>query len=123
MPTYHLGGKDIKVDAYQTWWPLSVIYKQQGLEVKVNPQRHWWCLWLCTTTDNIDGIEATAFLKGRLTGDIQLGDSCKRCSDLTLRSPASFGYSQPWLWGSVEYTGAVHINSQRYSFEGALVYT
>src|SRR4029450_8323100 len=62
MAVFNLGGTDVHVNAWQTPWPLSVVYKQQGIEVTVNPERHWWCLWLCQTTDDVDVIDCAADL-------------------------------------------------------------
>jgi hypothetical protein len=56
MTVFNIAGRDVQVDTYKTWWPLSVVWKQQGVEIQVNPETHWWCAWLCTTTENAKSI-------------------------------------------------------------------
>jgi hypothetical protein len=123
MPVYHLGGKDIKVDTYEIWWPLSIFYKKQGLEIKVNPERHWWCLWFCTTTDDVAEIDCQIVLITALEENQSVNGSCTNCGDLVVAAPGSYGISAPWLYSRVDYRGVVRINSTPYSFEGMLLYT
>ena len=59
MTVFNIAGRQVHVNPYKTPWPVSIIFKQQGVEIQVNPQRHWWCLWLCTTTGDADAIECT----------------------------------------------------------------
>jgi hypothetical protein len=59
MTVFNIAGRDVQVDTYKTWWPLSVVWKQQGVEIQVNHETHWWCAWLCTTTENAKSIECT----------------------------------------------------------------
>jgi hypothetical protein len=122
MAVFQLGGKDIQVDTYKTSWPLNIFYKRQGVEVQVNPDSHWWCLWLCSSTDDVDQIACTIELHSSLTPDVGAKDSCSNCGDLTVEGPSSWGVSGPWPFASVSFTGTVTIDGSAYGFEGSLNY-
>jgi hypothetical protein len=122
MPVFSLGGKDVHVDAWKTWWPLSVVYKQQGVEVQVNPERHWWCLWFCQTTEDVDAIECAAVLVSTFDENAEIANSCGRCGDLVVRSAATLGYSAPWLYARADFAGAVDVDGSRLEFKGSLQY-
>jgi hypothetical protein len=95
VSVFQLGGKEVHVETWKTSWPLSYIYKQQGVEVKVNPDSHWWCVWLCDTTDDVDRISCTARLLAVLESDAIVDATCSRCRDLTVKSGASWGSRLP----------------------------
>src|SRR5438876_1317909 len=51
---YNFGGQTVSVT------PRSVyywFYRSQGVSIEVSPERHWWCLWICTTTTDVDAIQ------------------------------------------------------------------
>jgi hypothetical protein len=123
MAVFELGGKTIQVDPHRTWWPLSVFYKRQGVSVQVDPETHWWCAWLCSTTDDVDMIECPILLKSALVPDVEANGSCTDCGDLTVDGPASYGFSGPWPYDSVEFKGTVRIDGSGYGFSGVLVYS
>ncbi len=123
MAVFQLGGKNIQVDTYQTSWPASIFYKRQGVKIQVNPDSHWWCLWLCSSTDDIDEIGCTIVLHSSLEQDTEAKDSCTSCGDLTVEGPATWGYSPPWPYGTVDYNGTVRIDGTTYPFEGSLVFS
>jgi len=103
---FNIAGRSVQVDTYQTPWPLSAVWKQQGIEIQVNPQTHWWCLWLCTTTDNADSIECTIKLESAIVPPgVTAQKSCTNCGDLTIRSDSSLGFGAPSLFQSVEFKG------------------
>jgi hypothetical protein len=122
MAVFQLGGKTIQVDPYKTSWPLSIIYKRQGVGIQVNPDSHWWCLWLCSSTDNVDQIGCTIVLHSSVEPDATAKDSCTNCGDLTVEGSANWGFSAPWPYGSVDYSGTVQMDGNTYDFEGSLVY-
>jgi hypothetical protein len=120
---FQLGGKKIQVDTYQTSWPLSIFYKAQGVTIQVNPHGHWWCLWLCNSTDDIETLGCSIVLHSGLVADATAKNSCTNCGDLTVRGPASGGFSAPWAYGSVDFKGTAKINGQTSAFEGALAFS
>jgi hypothetical protein len=123
MPVFELGGKEVHVEPWSTWWPLSIFYKQQGVEVKISPDRHWWCLWLCETTDDVERIGCEARLSGALAPDATLEGECSSCGDLTLRSAASWGVSAPWLYQRADFSGSITVDRNSYPFRGSVLYT
>src|SRR5207244_13412794 len=118
-----LGRKEVHVQPAQASWPLSIVYKQQAVEVQISPERHWWCLWLCTSTDDVDKISCTAQLRAVLEGDATIEGECSSCGDLTNSSNASWGVSAPWLYQRADFSGAVVISGKGYPFEGSVLYT
>ena len=123
MAVFQLGGKSIQVDPYKTSWPASIFYKRQGVQVQVNPDSHWWCLWLCSSTDNVNQIGCGIALHSSLVQDADAKGSCTNCGDLTVEGPAAWGVSGPWPYGSVDYSGTVQIDGSTYAFKGSLVYS
>ena len=123
MAVFQLGGKSIQVDPYKTSWPASIFYKRQGVQVQVNPDSHWWCLWLCSSTDDVDQIGCAIVLHSSLEQDTEAKSSCRKCGDLTVEGPATWGFSSPWPYGSVDYSGTVQIEGTTYPFQGSLVYS
>jgi hypothetical protein len=123
MTVFNIAGRDVQVDPYKTSWPISIFFKQQGVEIQVNPQRHWWCLWLCTTTDNADMIECTIILESAIEQAVTAKGSCTSCGDLTIRSGGSWGISAPWEFQSVEFKGVVRFDDGSGAIEGSLVYS
>ena len=123
MAVFNIAGREVHVDTYKTWWPLSVVWKQQGIEIQVNPQSHWWCLWLCTTTDNADMIECTIKLESAIVPGVTAKKSCTNCGDLTIRSDGSVGFSAPWEFQSVEFKGSVRFDDGAGEIFGVLVYS
>jgi len=123
MAVFQLGGKSIQVDPYKTSWPASIFYKRQGVQVQVNPDSHWWCLWLCSSTDDVDQIGCAIVLHSSLEQDTEAKGSCRKCGDLTVEGPATWGFSSPWPYGSVDYGGTVQIEGTTYPFQGSLVYS
>jgi hypothetical protein len=123
MAVFQLGGKNIQVDPYKTSWPASIFYKRQGVQIQVNPDSHWWCLWLCSSTDDVDQIGCSIVLHSSLVQDTESKGSCANCGDLTVEGPATWGFSAPWPYGSVDYRGTVEIDGNTYAFEGSLVYS
>jgi hypothetical protein len=123
MATYQLGGKEIRVDRYITSWPISIFYMRQGVEIKVNPERHWWCLWICTSTDAIDEISCKIELTGKVLPQVDVGDSCRNCGDLTVEGPAFWGVSLPRQYEIVNYAGSVKIAGTPYAFTGSMQFT
>jgi hypothetical protein len=122
MAVFNLGGKDVHVNAWQTPWPLSVVYKQQGIEVTVNPERHWWCLWLCQTTDDVDVIDCAADLISTFAANSGIASKCENCGDLVLRSAATVGFSAPWLYDRADFSGGITFDGSRFEFKGSLHY-
>ena len=107
MAVFHIAGRDVHVDTYKTSWPLSVFWKQQGIEIQVNPQTHWWCAWLCTTTDNAKSIQCTIILESAIVPAVTAQKSCTNCGDLTIRSDGTLGFRAPWEFQSVVFRGSV----------------
>jgi hypothetical protein len=106
-----------------TPWPLSVVFRQQGVSVTINPQRHWWCLWLCTSTDDVGAIACEADLHAVLEGDAHISGTCSNCGDLTIRSGGSSGWSPPWLYQSADFRGRIVIGDSGFAFDGSFVYS
>jgi hypothetical protein len=123
MTVFNIAGRKVHVDPYKTPWPVSILFKQQGIEIQVNPQRHWWCLWLCTTTDDAESIECTIKLKGAISPEVTAQKSCTSCGDLTIRSDGSVGFSAPWEFQSVDFKVTVRFDDGAGAIEGSLVYT
>jgi hypothetical protein len=123
MSVFSIAGRKVQVDTYQTPWPASVFFKQQGVRIQVNPQTHWWCAWLCTTTDNADAIDCAIELKSVLVPPVTARNSCTRCGDLTVRGSGSVGFSGPWPFQSVEFKGTVRFPDGAGTIAGALVYS
>jgi len=123
MTVFNIAGRNVQVDTYQTPWPVSIFFKQQGVRIQVNPQTHWWCLWLCTTTDNADAIECTIKLESALVPPVTARNSCTRCGDLTVRSAGAAGFSGPWPFQSVEFKGSVRFDNGAGAITGSLVYS
>jgi len=123
MPVFQLGGREVHVEPWTTWWPLSIINKQQGVEVKVNPDRHWWCLWICETTDEVDSIQCRAELTSTFAANATIDGQCSSCGDLIVKSQSTWGVSAPWLYARADFSGVVRISGQGYSFEGQFLYT
>jgi len=42
---------------------------------------------------------------------------------VTVEGPATWGFSSPWPYGSVDYSGTVQIEGTTYPFQGSLVYS
>jgi len=122
MAVFQLGGKNIQVDTDQTSWPWSVVYKSQGVKIQVSPDSHWWCLWLCSSTDDIDQISCSIVLHSSLVPDTEAKGSCTNCGDLSVDGPASWGFSGPWPYATVDYSGTARIDGTTYPFEGSLVF-
>ncbi len=123
MTVFNIAGRDVHVDAYKTSWPLSVFWKQQGVEIQVNPQTHWWCAWLCTTTDKARAIECTVKLESAIVSAVTAKNSCTNCGDLTVKSDASVGVSAPWQFQSVEFSGTLRFDNGAGEIKGTLVYS
>jgi hypothetical protein len=123
MPVYDLGGYDVHVVPWQTSWPVSIFYKQQGVEVKINPESHWWCLWLCSTTEEIDHVDLRAELTSALVPNAVIDASCDECGDLTARSEPSWGYSAPWVYLRADFAGSIRVEGGSYSFKGQFLYS
>jgi hypothetical protein len=123
MTVFNIAGRNVQVDTYQTPWPASIFFKQQGVKIQVNPQSHWWCLWLCSTTDNADAIECTINLEGALVPPVTARNSCTRCGDLTVRSSGSVGVSAPWQFQGVEFNGTVRFADGSGAIAGSLMYS
>jgi len=123
MSVFSIAGRKVQVDTYQTPWPASIFFKQQGVRIQVNPQTHWWCAWLWTTTDNADAIDCAIELKGALMPPTTARNSCTRCGDLTVRASGSVGFSGPWPFQSVEFNGTVRFPDGAGTIAGALVYS
>ena len=120
---FELGGKKVQVNTYTTSWPLSVFYKRQGVGIKINPHGHWWCLWLCSSTDDVDAIACSIVLHSALVADATAMGSCTDCGDLTVKGPATGGFSAPWAYGSVDFRGSITIGEQSWTFNGSLVFS
>ena len=120
---FNIAGEDVQVDTYQTPWPLSVVWKQQGIKIQVNPQTHWWCAWLCTTTDNAKSIECTIFLESAIVPGVTAKKSCANCGDLTIRSDGTLGFRAPWEFQSVVFKGSVSFDDGAGPIDGVLVYS
>jgi len=123
MTVFKIAGRDVQVDTYQTSWPVSVFWKQQGVRIQVNPQTHWWCAWLCTTTDNAKAIECTIRLESAIVPAVTAKNSCTNCGDLTIRSGGSVGFSAPWQFQSVEFDGNVRFDDGAGEVKGTLIYS
>ena len=123
MTQFQLGGHDVQVEPWTTWWPASIFNKQQGVEVKVDPERHWWCLWICQSTTDVDKIECAAELSSAIAQPAQISSSCTSCGDLVIRSASSWGYSAPWLYQRADFSASVTIEGQGYSVKGELLYS
>jgi len=123
MAVFQLGGKNIQVDPDKTSWPASIFHKRQGVKVQVNSDSHWWCLWLCSSTDDVDQIGCSIVLHSALQPDTDAKGSCTKCGELSVEGPATWGFSAPWPYGSVDYSGTVKIDGNTYAFEGSLVYS
>ena len=68
-------------------------------------------------------IECPILLKSALVPDAEATGSCTDCGDLTVDGPASYGFSGPWPYDSVEFKGTVRIDGSGYGFAGVLVYS
>ena len=123
MTVFNVAGRDVQVDTYKTSWPLSIVWKQQGVEIQVNPQTHWWCAWLCTTTDKANSIECTIRLESAIVPAVTAKKSCTNCGDLTVKSDGSVGFGAPWQFQSVEFDGTVRFEDGAGTIKGALVFS
>jgi len=123
MAVFQLGGKNIQVDPDKTSWPASIFHKRQGVKVQVNPDSHWWCLWLCSSTDDVDQIGCAIELHSSLEQDYGTKDSCTNCGDLTVEGPATYGFSSPWPYGSVDFSGTVQFGGNTHAFQGSLAFS
>lgn len=123
MTVFNIAGRNVQIDTYKTWWPLSVVWKQQGVEIQVNPETHWWCAWLCTTTENAKSIECTIKLESAIVPAVTAENSCTNCGDLTVKSDGSVGYSAPWEFQSVEFEATVRFDDGSGTVKGVLLYS
>jgi hypothetical protein len=89
----------------------------------VNPDSHWWCLWLCSSTDDIQAIDCTTVLHSSLGPDGSAKDSCTSCGDLTVAGPATWGVSAPLAYGSVDFGGSVRTEGETWALAGTLVFS
>ena len=119
---FQVAGKKVQVETYKTSWPLSVVWKKQGVQVKVNPHGHWYCLWLCESTDKVDEIHCSIRMTGPLAREFDGTGSCRSCGDLTVAAPGSAGFSAPWLYQQVSFEGTIKNGSAAGSFSGNLVF-
>src|SRR5262245_18279920 len=120
MTVFNISGRNVQADTYQTPWPASIFFKQQGVKIQVNPQSHCWCLWHCSTTDNAYAIECTIKLESALLPAVTAGNSCTRCGDLTVRRSGSVGFSGPWPFQSVEFKCTVRFTDGAGPIAGSL---
>ena len=123
MAVFQLGGKNIQVDPDKTSWPASIFHKRQGVKVQVNPDSHWWCLWLCSSTDDVHQIGCSIVLHSALQPDTDAKGSCTKCGDLSVEGPATWGFSAPWPYGSVDFSGTVQFGGNTHAFQGSLAFS
>jgi hypothetical protein len=123
MPVFDVRGKEVHVEPYTTWWPLSIVFKQQGVEIKINPDRHWWCLWLCTTTDDVENIGCTIELQSTVIPTEVVVGTCNNCGDLTVNSAGQWGISGPWPFQRVDFQGTIQVDGERGSFKGSILFS
>ena len=123
MTVFNIAGRKVQVDTYKTSWPLSIFWKQQGVEIQVNPQTHWWCLWLCTTTDKANSIDCTINLQSAIVPAVTAKNSCTNCGDLIVKSGGSVGFGAPWQFQSVEFDGNVRFDDGAGIITGVLLFS
>jgi hypothetical protein len=112
---FELGGERVVVRSKSRYfW----FYRRQGLSVEVSPDSHWWCLWLCTTTTEVDSIRCSMVLTSDVLSDCETSKSCSDCGSLTLWGPAMYGAGVPQAYQTVRYSGAVVISGVAYPFSG-----
>lgn len=118
MPVHEVGGESVEVS---TRTRNFFFYKSQGIRIEVSPERHWWCLWLCSTTKEIDLIQCSIILSD--SGEpAEASGSCEDCGDLNVMGPSFWGFNFPWPYARVAYQGVVQIDGERYSISGTILY-
>jgi hypothetical protein len=118
MPVHNVGGEEIVVA------PRSqnfFLYRRQGISINVSPKRRIWCLWLCSSTTNIDRIECSILLSG-LAQEAEAAKQCTNCGSLNIMGPAFWGVNIPQAYQRVEYRGRVQIKGEEFSITGSIVY-
>jgi hypothetical protein len=116
---YQFGGKTIQVNTRSVYY---WFYRSQGVSIEVDPERHWWCLWVCTTTSDIDRIQCSIVLTG-FAQEAQASGACNGCGSLNVMGPGYWGLGVPQGFQRVTYTGTVQINRITYPIGGAMLYT
>jgi hypothetical protein len=118
MPVHNAGSEEIVVS------PRSqnfFLYRRQGISIQVSPKRRPWCLWLCSSTKNIDRIEGSVLLSG-LAQETEAANQCTNCGSMNIMGPSFWGINIPQAYQKVDYRGSVQIKGQEFSFTGAIVY-
>jgi hypothetical protein len=112
---FNLGGERIEVRAKSRYY---WFYRKQGLSIRVSPESHWWCLWLCSSTTDVDSIRCSAVLTSNTVADYETSGSCSDCGSLTLWGPTYWGAGVPQAYQTVRYSGSAVINGEAYPFSG-----
>ena len=119
MAVHEVGGQSVEVTAKSTYY---WFYRRQGISVKVSPRRHWWCLWLCSSTTEIDAIRCTAVLSG-VVADYEATGSCTECGSLSIMGPSFWGGSVSQAYQQARYEGNVTIDGQSHSISGSITFS
>jgi hypothetical protein len=101
----------------QNYW----FFRRQGISISINPETHWWCLWLCSTTTNVEHISASITLGGG-AGYVGESGQCSNCGSLSVWGPTYWGIgwnvSVPQAYQVVYWYGLVQANHAYYPFQG-----
>jgi hypothetical protein len=93
------------------------FFRRQGISVSINPETHWWCLWLCSTTTNVEHISASITLAGG-AGYVGASEQCSNCGSLSVWGPSYWGFGVPQAYQVVYWYGLVQANHSYYPFQG-----
>lgn len=118
MSVHNIGGERVVVTPIDRNW---FFYRTQGISVEVSPRRRWWCLWICTTTTDVDSIQCFINLTGAVKR-ANANDSCADCGSLTVTGPDFWGFSVPRAFDRVSYSGSIKKGSSTFSFEGSEIF-
>jgi hypothetical protein len=99
---------------------FAFFFRQQGVSIQINPETHWWCLWLCSSTTNVQKISASIALGGANVA--HAADHCTNCGSLNVMGPGYWGINFPKAYEKVAWSGTIRANSVTYSFSGTGLY-
>jgi hypothetical protein len=118
-PIYDRGGESVDVNARNLYlW----VYRSQGISVEISPDRHWWCLWICTTTTDVDSIQFTILLEGQVLPPVRASASCTNCGSMNVVGWSGWGAGVPQAYQRVTYNGTVKIKGVPYAIEGVTLF-
>jgi hypothetical protein len=121
MAEFKVAGRTVWVSLYKTPWPVSLFRVFQGITVKVDPKRKWYCLWLCSTSSEVDRIQASIELQGPVVQPAQAQGECNDCGSLRVTGPQWTGNAVPYA--QVTYGGQIVDGDSVGPFSGSDAWT